>query len=371
MKKIFRKIHLWLSIPFGILITLICFSGAMLVFEKEITQMANHSLFYVDKIERERLPLDKLAEIVSSTLPDSIHVTGINVFPEAERTYQVNLSKPRKASIYIDPYTGKIKGKYERLPFFSTMFKMHRWMMGSAKADDGSIGLGKLVVGISTIMFVFILITGAIIWWPRNIKILKNHISIKVSKGWRRFLYDFHVAGGIYALLLLLAMSLTGLTWSFQWYRNGVYTLFGVETTHSSTHNNQQEKTNKERKIKREKENKFAFWQKVFDEVAEKNPQFKQITVTKGSVTVSFNQFGNQRASDKYSFDTKSGEITEVSLYKEQPDTGKIRGWIYSVHVGSWGGLFTRILTFLAALLGATLPLTGYYLWIKKLYNRK
>ncbi|MEO5136381.1 PepSY domain-containing protein, partial [Bacteroides ovatus] len=40
---------------------------------------------------------------------------------------------------------------------------------------------------------------------------------------------------------------------------------------------------------------------------------------------------------------------------------------IYSVHVGNWGGMFTRILTFIAALLGAALPLTGYYLWIKRL----
>lgn len=31
MKKIFRQIHLWLSVPFGLIITLICFSGAMLV----------------------------------------------------------------------------------------------------------------------------------------------------------------------------------------------------------------------------------------------------------------------------------------------------------------------------------------------------
>ena len=36
MKKIFSKIHLWLSVPFGLLITLICFSGAMLVFETEV-----------------------------------------------------------------------------------------------------------------------------------------------------------------------------------------------------------------------------------------------------------------------------------------------------------------------------------------------
>lgn len=41
----------------------------------------------------------------------------------------------------------------------------------------------------------------------------------------------------------------------------------------------------------------------------------------------------------------------------------------YTMHVSNWGGIFTRILTFLAALLGATLPLTGYYLWSKRLMN--
>ena len=39
MRKIFRNIHLWLSVPFGILITLICFSGAALVFEKEVMEL--------------------------------------------------------------------------------------------------------------------------------------------------------------------------------------------------------------------------------------------------------------------------------------------------------------------------------------------
>ena len=36
MRKLFGKIHLWLSIPVGIILSIICFSGATLVFEKEI-----------------------------------------------------------------------------------------------------------------------------------------------------------------------------------------------------------------------------------------------------------------------------------------------------------------------------------------------
>ena len=42
MKKIFLKFHLWLSVPFGIIVTLICFSGAMLVFEPEAVKLLRH-----------------------------------------------------------------------------------------------------------------------------------------------------------------------------------------------------------------------------------------------------------------------------------------------------------------------------------------
>lgn len=362
MKKIFRRIHLWLSVPFGLFITLICFSGAMLVFEQEIMETSAPQRYYVEQIGEKTLPLDELAERVAGILPDSVQITGITVFSNPERTWQVNLSKPHRASMYIDPYTGEIKGRNERAPFFTTMFKMHRWMLGSARAEDGSMGGGKLLVGISTLLFVFVLLTGAVIWFPKNKKALKNRLSIQTGKGWKRFWYDLHVAGGIYALVFLLAMALTGLTWSFQWYRNGFYAVFGVATSQGGGHHAPKQRT---------KTVSFAHWQKVYEELAERNPDFKQIALSRGSASVSFERWGNQRASDKYTFDIGSGEVTSVSLYQDTPDSGKIRGWIYSVHVGSWGGFFTRFLTFLAALLGASLPLTGYYLWIKRLNGKK
>ena len=46
MKKIFEKIHLWLSVPFGLIITLICFSGAMLVFEDEVNELFQTNYFW-------------------------------------------------------------------------------------------------------------------------------------------------------------------------------------------------------------------------------------------------------------------------------------------------------------------------------------
>lgn len=97
------------------------------------------------------------------------------------------------------------------------------------KPGNDGIFWGKMIVGVSTLSLVFVLISGIVIWWPRTRKSLKNSLKITATKGWKRFWYDLHVAGGMYALIFLLAMALTGLTWSFPWYRTAFYKVFGVE----------------------------------------------------------------------------------------------------------------------------------------------
>ena len=397
MKKIFRKIHLWLSVPFGLIITLVCFSGAMLVFENEVNEWFRRDLYYVETVKESPLPMDKLLEKVATTLPDSVSVTGVSISSDPGRAYQVSLSKPRRASLYVDQYTGEVKGKSERSGFFMFMFRMHRWLLYSMNPGNEGIFWGKMIVGVSTLLLVFVLISGIVIWWPRTRKALKNSLKITATKGWRRFWYDLHVAGGMYTLIFLLAMALTGLTWSFPWYRTAFYKVFGVEVQQRAAQGHEQKSDAQKRDTKlaahREKKREgnevrkgersgrpennhsdmysvtspFVYWQEIYDKLRRQNPEYKQISISSGTASVSFNRFGNQRASDRYSFNTDNGEFTETSLYQHQDKSGKIRGWIYSVHVGNWGGMFTRILTFIAALLGAALPLTGYYLWIKRL----
>jgi len=397
MKKIFRKIHLWLSVPFGLIITLVCFSGAMLVFENEANEWFRRDLYYVETVKESPLPMDKLLEKVATTLTDSVSVTGVSISSDPGRAYQVSLSKPRRASLYVDQYTGEVKGKSERSGFFMFMFRMHRWLLDSMNPGNEGIFWGKMIVGVSTLLLVFVLISGIVIWWPRTRKALKNSLKITATKGWRRFWYDLHVAGGMYALIFLLAMALTGLTWSFPWYRTAFYKVFGVEVQQRAAQGHEQKSDAQKRDTKlaahREKKREgndvrkgersrrpennhsdmysvtspFVYWQEIYDKLRHQNPEYKQISISSGTASVSFNRFGNQRASDRYSFNMDNGEFTETSLYQHQDKSGKIRGWIYSVHVGNWGGMFTRILTFIAALLGAALPLTGYYLWIKRL----
>lgn len=394
MLKFFRKIHLWISVPFGIIITLICFSGAMLIFEPEITRSVKSDVYYVSEVKDCPLPIGELMESVKATLPDSVSITGVTVFADKNRTYQVNLSKPRRASLFIDQYSGRITGKYERLGFYSTMFRMHRWLLDSANPHGEGVKVGKLLVGVSTLVFVIALITGIILWWPRVTKVgLRRGLSISFAKGWPGFWKGLHVAGGMYAVIFVLAMALTGLTWSFDWYRTAFYAVCGVEHTPRNFERTDQPKGDKDGYREGEhrgrhghgghgegrkgrggdgrRHSEFGRWQQVYDELAENNPGAPQITVGPETATVTLGNTGNGRASDRYEFNRRSGEVTLVTPYSDSVGADKLRGWIYSIHTGSLGGIVTRILWFLGALLGASLPLTGYYIWIRHLRKKK
>ena len=210
---------------------------------------------------------------------------------------------------------------------------------------------------------VVILISGLVIWWPRSHKSLQNRLKLSCNKGWFRFWYDSHVSLGFYATIFLLIMALTGLTWSFRWYNAAFYKLFGVENTGRGGHG--------PAKAEQKGSRGYASWQAALDGAKAARPDFRQITVSHGTLKVSSARYGNTRATDTYTFCPSTGRLLQAKLYADAAKQSKIRGWIYSVHVGSFGGLPTRLLWFVAALLGALLPLTGYYLWYRRARRRR
>ena len=377
MKRIFRKIHLWLSVPFGVIITLVCFSGAMLVFEKELTRLFGEDIYKVEKTDGRPLSVDSVAAVVARTLPEGVRVTGVTVGGDPAEAYKVNLSKPKRAAVYVDQYTGEVKGRQERPAFFSAMFRLHRWLLDTGR-PEGRPAWGKIIVGVSTIMFVVALVSGVAVWCPKTRRALRNGLKISVRKGSFRLWRSLHVAGGMYALLLLLAMALTGLTWSFPWYRSAFYAVFGVEmTAKGGAHGADDGKNDggKERNgrsgRRRAAAAEPAVWQKVYDRLRADNPHSASITVGNGTASVTFSKFGNSRAADRYTFDRHTGHITSAVKYADSAPSGKLRGWIYSVHTGTFGGLLTRVLWFIASLFGASLPLTGYWLWLRRLRKKR
>lgn len=387
MRRLFKSLHLWLSIPAGLIIMLMCLTGAVMVFQEEILQVCYPEHYYVrDYSQQQPLSLDVIVEKANAALVNDT-ISAIHVFNDPERTYVATLSSGQRAHAYINPYTGEITGYYNyRVGFFHQIMRLHRWLMFKDMAT------GRVITGISTIFFVIILISGIVVWCPRKGKVKGSFFKVKWRSGGSRKLFDLHRILGIYAIIILLVLSLTGLMWSFGWYRSSVAAIFGIEQSaeggghgNRSSGHGQQDGSHRQQNGEgdgqqggnrgsrseqggRTVEFTGDWWQQALTISQQQITNYKSIRIAKrGSmVTVLSNNASHSRANDTYSFSYEKNSIEPVSIYGEKKDQSYMMTWAYALHVGTWGGIWSKVLTFLAALIGASLPVTGYMLWFKK-----
>ncbi len=78
------------------------------------------------------------------------------------------------------------------------------------------------MVGIPTVLFICMLITGIILWWPKNKNARKGRFRFNWEnvKGWKRKNYDLHNVLGFYASFIALLMSITGIYFAYPYVKN-------------------------------------------------------------------------------------------------------------------------------------------------------
>ncbi len=84
MKLSFRNIHLYLSLAAGLVIMTCCFTGAILVFEKELQEAFNRERYFV-KQESLQLPIEKLITNVKQRFP-AAKIASVKIYPNPNRS---------------------------------------------------------------------------------------------------------------------------------------------------------------------------------------------------------------------------------------------------------------------------------------------
>lgn len=364
MRRFFRFLHKWLSIPIGIVITIICLTGAILVFQDEIEILENSSLYNINDVSESKIPLDKLVPFLNGK--SAKEVASVQISPNESRTYILTMKKDSKTKYFVNQYTGTLVGS---LSSENGTFKTIKNLHTSLGINDKS--LGRKIIGTCTLLFVVILISGFILWVPRSGKKISSNLKITFNKGLPRTMYTLHNTLGFYACLILLLCALTGMMWSFGWYRNGILSFFKEDVQQGKKSLKKEILLPKSKDMgtmnKGGKAMYYTHWQSLFDEIdAMYNSQYQYIQISNGSVSVQV----NSRSNDRYTFNKNTGQIMKTSLYEDKTSTVKVMGWVNSLHMGDYWGMWSKILTFIAALIGATLPITGYYLFYIKQRNR-
>jgi len=391
MKVFFRNIHLYLSLAAGIVILIACFTGAILVFEKELQETFSPDRYFA-KPEGQRLSSDEMILRVKAEYPD-VKISSLKAYTDPNRTVEIGVTSPEapkgessgkpateakagkegkgeakkggegaRKTAFVNPYTGKVVELYSyRETFLYKVFALHRWLLGK---NDGP---GKYIVGISTLIFLFILITGVVLWWPKTRKILSQRLKIKWDGSWKRLNHDFHIVLGFYTSIFLFIFSFTGLAWSFQWFNKGIYTV-----------------TRSEMKPPAEPPSSTLLAGSVtigYDEVLNRASQeikdvlYYNISAPKDSagvysVTV-LPEKAYEMASNTYYLDQYNGKVIGSLMFSDKNLGQRVRSSFKPVHTGSIFGVYSKIIAFITCLLGATFPVTGTIMWIQRLNKKK
>lgn len=362
MKKLLKKLHLWLSLPAGIFFVLLCLTGTILVFQREIQRIVGPDYYYVKSSEKAvRLSVDSLVHVAQSIAETDGHqVSSMTVYADPDRTCEFGVDGEKGAFYTLDPYTAKLTGAgVPAADFFSWIRGLHRWLLTSG---DGRT-IGRSIVGIVSLCSFIILISGLVIAIPPQLRQLKTAFQARHGRVPRVWWYTSHRACGLYCVCFLLLMAVTGPMWSFSWYKTGVASLLGISQNQTSNTTTSSHESSLDKKAS---VNTLA-WTQALEAISQKVPDWVSISLKPGSATVK-TPAHHYRASDTYNFDSE-GHLTSVKQYTDLSASDKLMGYVYIIHTGEWGGWFVKVLYLLAVLGGIYLVISGYWLYFKRIFK--
>ncbi len=370
IKKLAGKLHLWLGLSTGLVVFIISITGCFYAFQKEILD-ATEDFRFSEVKDMEVLPPSAFEEISKDRFPDH-HLHAIN-YPgkgrSVETIYYAFEPVEYYFSVYHDPYTAEIiEVKDHEASFFHWILDGHYYLWLPPE-------IGQPVTAYSTLIFLIMIISGIILWWPKNKAARKQRFWFKwkASTKWKRKNYDLHNIVGFYTSVFALILATTGIVFGIQWFAYIYYKGLGGSkelnyiTPPSSRYEQVAEQTPPIDKV----------WHKMLSEY----PEAVSIEVhTAESDTSAIAANANYKedmywSTDYRYFDQNTlAEIPVNHVYgrlKDADAADKLLRMNYDIHVGAILGLPGKIIAFIISLLCASLPVTGFMVWIGKKNKKK
>lgn len=370
IKKTFRKLHLYAGFTSGLIVFILGVTGCCWVFNKEVKDYLDDYSQITPQNKEVLSPL-QIKEIASSVYPGHV-IHGIAyqgddkavevIFYEAEPEFY--------RSVYINPYDGKVLHTEDNLSgFLAFVLKGHRnlWLPKD---------IGQPITSYGTLIFLFIIISGIVLWWPNSKKQRKQRFTFDWNENtkWKRKNYDLHSVVGFYASVLSFLIAFTGVVIGLGWVAFITYKSIGGEKSMYFLHPN----NTSEIHIPLTDENNTMH--NIYPLVKEHYPNFETIEVhipEADSLSILVEVIYGDRYYDiDYLFyDQKTSELIPTeSIYGAYADANfsdLVVRMNYDIHVGSIFGLTGKILAFLISLTVTSLPITGFLMWYGRNYKTK
>lgn len=372
--------HFWLGLLSSIIVFIVCFTGCLYAFKNQITEIYNKDKVFITKIH----PVKKwnADDIKKYLYADGKFLTAITISEDQNRSYVVSYDQKGVAkTTFFNPYTGEELGAADTSlnVFFEIILDIHRnLMLGN---------VGRQILGIGVLIFVFLLFSGFVLWLPKRIKNLKQGLMIKWNARFQRLNYDLHNTLGFYTFLVLFFMAITGLYVTYPWVKNILIISLGGDSINSLNAENDKkddafagllsdmlQKQNEKKEHQKEeislqkilKEVDIVLPYKAVTTIELPNNENPRYVVSK----INTSNLLGMMLPDEVTFD-KNGLLKTKDLFYKKPLYKQFTALVRPLHTGEIMGLPSIILYFIVCLIGCSLPVTGIIIWWHRLQKQK
>ncbi|HKP69503.1 MAG TPA: PepSY-associated TM helix domain-containing protein [Pyrinomonadaceae bacterium] len=367
--KTFRKVLFWMHLTAGatagVIIFIMCVTGALLAFERQLIELSEDDARHVlvqdgaAKLTPQQI-IEKVRESRPEAKPSAMSITN-----EAGAAWLISLG--REGQVYVDPYTGAIaEGNKSVRGLMSELRNWHRYV---ALSGDGR-PVGKGITGASNLLFLFLAISGIYIWFPRNVtwKSIKPVLWFKRGLSGKARNFNWHNTIGFWTSLFLIVFTLTATVISYQWASNLLYTLTGNDVPPQQQ---QQGGGQGQEKPYEFPSNITPAWttaevqSPTWRSISLRLPIEKEAAVFTIDEGIYWNIFGRSTLT----VEAATGATTKWEPYGGQNSGRQLRSWFRFTHTGETGGIVGQIIGFIACVGGAFLVWTGFSLALRRFRN--
>lgn len=361
IKRIFGKIHLWLGLLIGLLVFTLAITGCLYAFQEEI-QDYTESYRHVEAQNKPYLNPSDFQSIASKILPGkNIHAIKYNGRSRSVEAIYYDHDPLYYYIAYVNPYTGEVlKVNNMEEGFFRFVLDGHFYLWLPPE-------IGQPVVATVTAVFILMLLSGLILWLPRKIRQLKSRLWFKWNNGtrWRRKNYDLHNISGFYALIFGLFFAITGLYWGFPVFAEGYYKLLGGKKELLYT------EPESERSFSSDPDKKplNIVWERMMKDYPnavsiEVHPP--ETSLAPIAANANFEEGTYWKTDFRYYDQYSLREMNVNHIYgrlQDQRFADTVVRMNYDLHAGAIIGLPGKIIAFIASLVIAILPVSGFMIW--------
>lgn len=216
-------LHLTIGCVAGVVILIMSVTGVLLAYERQIENWANAPYGMEGRATGAApAPLDSILAALTNGGPGapSQLIVHRSVHMPLEARYG------RDRTLYVDPITAEVVGQPSMAvrKFFGTVEDLHRSMgLGMQNA------FGRGIAGAGNLIFLFILISGSYLWLPKafNAASLKMRLLFQRGLKGKALEWNWHHVIGIWCVIPLFIIVLSGVIMSYPWASNLLFTMTG------------------------------------------------------------------------------------------------------------------------------------------------